>query len=235
MQTTLIVALDKPKAEEALALVDRLGEDVLWYKVGLELFLNSRGTVIDELKARGKKVFMDLKFHDISNTVAAAATWAAGAGVDMFNVHAGGGVEMMHHAMTAMQEEAERKALPKPILIGVTVLTSLDQKAIHEIGWQETPEKAVLRLAQLSQTAGLDGVVCSSQEVVGIQSVCGKDFVTVCPGIRPRGARLGDQKRVMTPAEAKAVGVHYIVVGRPITQAEDPVDACRSILAELEA
>lgn len=233
MDTQLIVALDKPNADEALALVDRLGPEVLWYKVGLELFLNSRGTVIDELKARGKRVFMDLKFHDISNTVAQAATWAAGLGVDMFNVHASGGSEMMRRAAEATRQGAAAKGLEPPILIAVTVLTSLDAEALAAIGLEGSPEEAVLRLAKLSRDAGLDGVVCSSREVGAIQAACGQDFITVCPGIRPAGSSLGDQKRVMTPAQARQAGVHYIVVGRPIGQADDPEAACRAILEEL--
>jgi orotidine-5'-phosphate decarboxylase len=229
----LIVALDYAQAADALALVDRIGNDVVYYKVGLELFLNSRGTVLDELKARDKKIFLDLKFHDIPNTVAAACRWAAGLGVDMFNVHASGGAEMMRRARQATDEGAALAGFARPKLIGVTVLTSLDQAALEQIGLAGSPDENVVRLAQLAHQQGLDGVVCSSREAGLIAEAVDQPFTTVCPGIRPVWAQKGDQKRVMTPGEAMKNGVGTIVVGRPITEADDPVAAAKKILAEM--
>ena len=220
----LIIALDFSKGDDAIALVDAIGDAANYYKVGLELFLNSKGSVIEQLKARDKHVFLDLKFHDIPNTVAAACRWAAGLGVDMFNVHAGGGLEMMQRAMEATAEGAQANGLAVPKLIAVTILTSFDE-AGHE---------NVKRLAALTAEAGLNGVVCSSREVPLIhEAVAAPDFLTVCPGVRPEWAQKGDQKRIMTPAQAMEQGVSHIVVGRPITKAEDPVAATLKILEEM--
>lgn len=230
----LIVALDFQQSDEALALVDAIGDAASYYKVGLELFLNSRGSVLEGLKARDKKIFLDLKFHDIPNTVAAACRWAAGLGVDMFNVHAGGGLEMMQRAREATAEGALAKGLAVPKLIGVTILTSFDAEGLTRVGFSGTVDDNVERLAALTAEAGLDGVVCSPREVPLIRrAVADAGFLTVCPGVRPKWAQKGDQKRVMTPAQAMEQGVNYIVVGRPITKAEQPVEAAKRILAEM--
>ena len=230
----LIIALDFSKGEDAIALVDAIGEAATYYKVGLELFLNSKGSVIEALKARGKHVFLDLKFHDIPNTVAAACRWAAGLGVDMFNVHAGGGLEMMQRAKEATLEGAQANNLAAPKLIGVTILTSFDEAGLARVGFGGSVDDNVKRLAALTAEAGLDGVVCSSREVPLIRdAVADAGFLTVCPGVRPEWAQKGDQKRIMTPAQAMAQGVSHIVVGRPITKAEDPVAATLKILEEM--
>lgn len=238
MMTTkdqLIIALDYNRSEEAMALVDAIGDTATYYKVGLELFLNSKGDVIEQLKVRGKHVFLDLKFHDIPNTVAAACRWASGLGVDMFNVHAGGGLEMMQRAFEATQEGAQSQGLAAPKLIAVTILTSFDAKGLAQVGFSGSVDENVKRLAALTAQAGLNGVVCSSREVPLIRdAVVDPGFLTVCPGVRPEWAQKGDQKRIMTPAQAMEQGVNHIVVGRPITQAEDPVAATEKILAEMQ-
>ena len=230
----LIIALDFPTSEEAVSLVDAIGTNASYYKVGLELFLNSRGRVLDELKARDKKIFLDLKFHDIPNTTAQACRWAAGLGVDMFNVHAGGGLEMMQRAREATIEGALAKGLAAPKLIAVTILTSFDQDGLAKVGFGGAVEDNVKRLAALTNEAGLDGVVCSSKEIGFIrEAVENQEFLTVCPGIRPLWAAKGDQKRIMTPSQALEAGVNHIVVGRPITKAENPVEAVKKILEEM--
>lgn len=230
----LIIALDFAHAEDALALVDAIGDAACYYKVGLELFLNSRGSVIDALKERDKQIFLDLKFHDIPNTVAQACRWAAGLGVDMFNVHAGGGLEMMQRAREATAEGALANGLPVPKLIAVTILTSFDAAGLARVGFSGPVDENVQRLAALTHEAGLSGVVCSPREVPLIrQAVPAEGFLTVCPGVRPEWAQKGDQKRVMTPADAMAQGVDHIVVGRPITKAEDPVAATLKVLQEM--
>lgn len=230
----LIIALDFNQSEDAIALVDAIGSAASYYKVGLELFLNSKGSVLEELKARDKKIFLDLKFHDIPNTVAQACRWAAGLGVDMFNVHAGGGLEMMQRAREATAEGALRKGLDVPQLIAVTILTSFDGEGLARVGFEGSVEDNVKRLAALTHEAGLNGVVCSSKEVPLIrEAVANPEFLTVCPGVRPEWAQKGDQKRILTPAQAMAQGVNHIVVGRPITQAADPVEATKKILAEM--
>ena len=223
----LIIALDFSKGDDAIALVDAIGDAANYYKVGLELFLNSKGSVIEQLKARDKHVFLDLKFHDIPNTVAAACRWAAGLGVDMFNVHAGGGMEA-----TAEGAQANRLAVPK--LIALTSLSSFDGAGLSRVGFSGAVDENVKRLAALTAEAGLNGVVCSSREVPLIhEAVAAPDFLTVCPGVRPEWAQKGDQKRIMTPAQAMEQGVSHIVVGRPITKGEDPVAATLKILEEM--
>ncbi len=230
----LIIALDYKTGEEACQLIDRIGDYGIYYKVGLELFLNSQGRIIQELKERQKKIFLDLKFHDIPNTVAAACYWAAGLGVDMFNVHASGGFEMMQRAKEATIEGALKAGKELPKLIAVTILTSFNDKGIQDVGYTGTTDENVARMALLTHQAGLDGVVCSSKEVALIQSKLSQEsFITVCPGIRPSWAQTGDQKRIMTPADAIAQKVSYMVVGRPITKAEDPVEAVQKILKEM--
>jgi len=224
--TILIAALDVNSREEAFAVVEKIGPSVEWYKVGKQLFTRCGPELIGGLKQRGKKVFLDLKYHDIPNTVAQAVRSAAAIGADMVNVHASGGPSMLKAAAQAAAES-------NICLIAVTVLTSLDQQELNAIGIQDSPAEQVLRLAQLTQQAGLAGVVCSAREITLIQEACGKDFLTIVPGIRPAGADAGDQKRIMTPAQAAAAGASYIVVGRPILAASDPSEAARSIRQEL--
>lgn len=233
MSERLIVALDFPTEKEARALVETLADTVGYYKVGLELFLNSRGTIIDYLKAQNKQIFLDLKFHDIPNTVAQAARWATSLGVDMFNVHASGGQEMLKRTMEAIRETAEKENLTLPKIIGVTILTSFDEAGLAGVGFKEPIEQTAQNLAKLCLNAGLDGVVCSPHEVRGIKAQGGPEFLTVCPGIRPAWAAVGDQKRITTPADAIKIGVDYMVVGRPITQASEPKEAALKILQEI--
>lgn len=225
-KTVLIAALDVDSREEAFAIVEKIGSSVEWYKVGKQLFTRCGPELISGLKQRGKKVFLDLKYHDIPNTVAQAVRSAAAIGADMVNVHASGGPAMLKAAAQAAAES-------KICLIAVTVLTSLDQQELNVIGIQDSPADQVLRLARLTQQAGLAGVVCSAREITLIKNACGKDFLTIVPGIRPAGADAGDQKRIMTPAQAAAAGASYIVVGRPILAASDPSEAAQAIRQEL--
>ena len=226
--TTLISALDVPEMETALTMVDKFGEEVQWYKVGKQIFTKFGPEIVRSLKSRGKKVFLDLKFHDIPNTVAQAIHSAASIGADIVNVHASGGPAMLTAAAQAARETGVT-------VIAVTVLTSLDENELRAIGLQATPAEQVVRLAKLTKDCGLAGVVCSPKEITLVREACGRDFLTVVPGIRPAGAAAGDQKRIMTPAEAAKAGADYIVVGRPILQADDPQGAARAVNAELAA
>ena len=225
--TRLMVALDVPELETALTLVDRLGDQVEWYKVGKQLFTHYGPKVLEELRTRGRKVFLDMKFHDIPNTVAQAIRSAALIGADIINVHASGGPAMLAAAAEAGRETGKT-------VIAVTVLTSMDAEQLAAIGIQATPAKQVLRLARLTQEAGLPGVVCSALELPMLRREFGADFLTLVPGIRPAGAAAGDQKRIMTPVQAAAAGASYIIVGRPIVAAPDPAAAAQAVLAELE-
>ncbi|HEY9786678.1 MAG TPA: orotidine-5'-phosphate decarboxylase [Candidatus Obscuribacterales bacterium] len=230
----LIVALDVPTMEEALALVDELQEDVGVFKVGLELFSSCGVALLTELARRGVPVFFDGKFHDIPNTVASASRAIVSHQVKMFNVHAQGGSAMMKAAC-----EAARNAAPhglKPIVIAVTVLTSISEEILEgELGMSRPLEATVERLAVLAKSSGLDGVVASAKEVPAIRRALGDDFVIVTPGIRPEWAAADDQKRIVTPGQAMELGSDYIVVGRPITRAADKRDAARRIVEEMEA
>jgi orotidine-5'-phosphate decarboxylase len=228
----LIVALDFPNWEDAEKMVESLPE-VSLFKVGLELYLASSGQAVRRLRELGKEVFLDLKFHDIPNTVAQACRQAASEGAFIFNVHASGGREMMRQAVLSAQEEATKQKLKKPLLLAVTVLTSLDDQDLSEIGFAGT-KAAVGRLALLAKEAGIDGVVASPQEIKLIRELCGPDFKIVCPGVRPQWASLGDQKRVLTPEEAVAAGADFLVIGRPITKAKSPNEAALKIMEEIE-
>jgi orotidine-5'-phosphate decarboxylase len=228
-QTKIIVALDYADAESALALVERLDPALCRLKVGKELFTVAGPELVHALVARGFEVFLDLKFHDIPNTVAAACRAAAGLGVWMVNVHASGGRRMM----TAAQEALA--GLPKrPLLIAVTVLTSMSAEDLGEVGISDAPADQVLRLARLTQTCKLDGVVCSAQEASMLRADLGRDFRLVTPGIRPAGADIGDQRRVMTPVEALRAGATDLVIGRPITGAADPLAALKQIQFDIQ-
>ncbi len=226
-QTKLISALDVPELSTALQLVDRIGPSVEWYKVGKQLFTHYGPEAVHELKARGKRVFLDMKFHDIPNTVAQAIRSSALIGADLINVHASGGPAMLSAAAEAMREAGKT-------VIAVTVLTSMDQSQLEALGITATPAEQVVRLAGLTQSAGLPGVVCSALELPMLREKFGPDFLTVVPGIRPAGADAGDQKRIMTPAQAAQAGADFIVVGRPILAAPEPSEAAQKILEELK-
>ena len=226
----LIVALDLPNADEALGLVDGLGDDTGYYKVGAQLFTREGPALIQELKDRDKRVFLDLKYYDIPHTVARSVEAAAELDVDMLTVHASGGSAMMQAAREAV-------GLDGPLLVGVTLLTSFSGADVEEIWDKElrSLRDDVARLAALAAEAGLDGVVSSALEVEALKRRHGDDFVVVTPGIRPEGDPRGDQARVATPAEAVRAGADYLVVGRPVHAAEDPPAAFAAIMAEAEA
>ncbi|WP_262363150.1 orotidine-5'-phosphate decarboxylase [Paenibacillus tuaregi] len=231
----LMVALDYPSAEDARLLIDRLQGIPCYIKVGMQLYYTAGPDFVRELKAKGYKVFLDLKMHDIPNTVKGGANSITRLGVDMFNVHAAGGVTMMTAAREGADEALAKDAsLTSPLIIAVTQLTSTDQRTLNEeIGILGTVEEAVVRYAKRTFQAGLDGVVASPLEVEAIKMACGPDFRTVTPGIRPAGSAVGDQSRIMTPAEAIRCGTDFIVVGRPITASPDPRRAAEQILEEM--
>ena len=235
MNDKLIVALDYATEQDAMALVNQLGDAVSYYKVGLELFLNTRGSVVDLIKAQNKKVFLDLKFHDIPNTVAQAVAWAASLGVDMFTLHSSGGEEMMRKSVETVNEVCERLNIKRPNMVGVTILTSFDEEGIAKVGYKNNIADTVLNLAGLCKTSGMSGIVCSPHEAAKIKETYGSDFITVCPGIRPAWAAAGDQKRITTPADAIRIGVDNMVVGRPITKAENPHEAALKIIEEINS
>lgn len=224
----IIVALDFPDAAPALALADRLDPALCRLKVGKELFVATGPQLVLELQRRGYQIFLDLKFHDIPNTVAQACKAAARLGVWMLNVHASGGLAMMRAAREALEDTS-----PRPRLIAVTVLTSLARPDLAAIGLDLPPEEQVLRLAHLSHEAGLDGVVCSAKEAEGLRRALGPTFLLVTPGIRPAGSAENDQQRVLTPIQALRAGADYLVAGRPITRAADPVAALQSLQDEI--
>ncbi|MCZ8518805.1 MULTISPECIES: orotidine-5'-phosphate decarboxylase [Paenibacillus] len=232
----IMVALDYPQAEQAEALVESLAGIPCYMKVGMQLFYSAGPGFVSRLKEKGYQVFLDLKMHDIPNTVKGGAESITRLGVDMFNVHAAGGRAMMEAAMEGVDKglTGTGTSVKRPEVIGVTQLTSTSQEVMNgEIGIAGTVEEAVLRYALLTRSAGLNGVVASPLEVVRIKEACGSGFVTVTPGIRPAGADIGDQSRVMTPFEAFAQGTDYIVIGRPITGAADPRAALEAILASV--
>ncbi len=218
MPTELIVALDVPGLDEAGRLLDRLAGGARWFKVGLHLFTAAGPAIVREVRARGANVFLDLKLHDIPNTVSSAARSAAALGVGMFNVHASGGEAMMRAAV----EGGGRAGTARPLVIAVTILTS-----------QAATEADVLALARAAKASGLDGVVCSAREAVALKRELGAGFKLVCPGIRPAWSETGDQKRIVTPRAAVEAGADYIVVGRPILAAPDPAEAARRVLDEM--
>ena len=229
----LIVALDLADPAKARTLATLLAPEVGMFKVGKQLFVNAGPNVVRMIHDLGGEVFLDLKFHDIPNTVAAAAVEATRLGVKLFNVHISGGREMMRQTAAAVEEVCEKEGLRRPSVLGVTVLTSLDGSDLEALGIRDGVPAQVVRLAGMAQEAGLAGVVCSAQEVPEIRRVCGDSFMLVTPGIRPAGQQAGDQKRVMTPGDAVRAGIDFIVVGRPITAADDPVAAARSLVAEM--
>ena len=221
----VLIALDYDDQQTALNFVKQLSPDSCRLKVGKEMFTYFGPAFVKELIDLGFDVFLDLKFHDIPNTVAKAVTAAAKMGVWMVNVHASGGVEMMTKAKQALEQFGDKA----PLLIAVTVLTSMDAAELTRLGVDKTPEQQVIYLAKLAKESGLDGVVCSAQEAKQLKSLLGNDFKLVTPGIRPAGSDAGDQKRIMTPKQAIDDGSDYLVVGRPITQAADPVAVLKEI------
>lgn len=225
----VIVALDFPDANAALAMAARLDPALCRVKVGKELFVAEGPAIVAKLRERGFDVFLDLKFHDIPNTVAGAVKSAARHGVWMLNIHTSGGEAMMRAAREALAGTAR-----PPLLIGVTILTSLGQEELARIGFSGTPAANVLRLAALAQSGGLDGVVCSAQEASVIRRDLGPRFITVTPGIRMPGDAKGDQERIVTAVDAVRQGAHYLVIGRPVTQAKDPAATLEAIRASLE-
>jgi orotidine-5'-phosphate decarboxylase len=225
----IIVALDFPDAGAALAAAARLDPALCRVKVGKELFVAAGPAIVGQLHERGFEVFLDLKFHDIPNTVAGACRAAARLGVWMLNVHASGGAAMMRAAREAVAPFAK-----PPLLIGVTVLTSLSDAELGEIGLAGSAAANVERLARLAAASGLDGVVCSAEEAAILRDALGAGFVTVTPGIRLPGGAKGDQSRVVTPGEAVRLGAHYLVIGRPVTQSADPAATLQAIVRSLE-
>lgn len=226
IQEKIFLALDVPGAEEARRLIERIGDEAASYKVGLQLFCAAGPGFIRELADSGKNVFLDLKFHDIPNTVSGAVKAAAALGARMINLHCSGGTEMLRAARAAIAGDGT------PALLGVTVLTSLDDESLKELGMAHTIEGQVLLLARLAKDAGLDGVVCSPKEIELLRNELGEEFLLVTPGIRPAWSEAGDQKRVTTPAQALRAGASAIVVGRPVTAAPDPAEAMRRLLDE---
>ena len=230
----LIVALDFPTMEQAVACVEECGDAVSHYKVGMELFYAAGAPIITYLKNQGKHIFLDLKLQDIPNTVAHALMVLSDLGADMMNVHAVGGKKMMAEAVKAVHEAAEKAGRPAPKLIAVTILTSMDDEQFADLNYKNTIAEQVISLAKLAKAAGMDGVVASPREAAGIREACGPDFLIVTPGVRPAGASLDDQSRVATPAGAFKNGPSHIVVGRPITKAENRQEAALAIVDEIK-
>lgn len=226
----LIVALDVPSTEEALRIAKELKGRVNYLKIGKQIFTSAGPELIRNLQNDGFKIFLDLKFHDIPNTVAAAGVEAAKLGVFMFNVHASGGYEMMKTTVEKVHDFAEKNRLPGPLIIGVTVLTSLSDPDLETLGYRNSVRRQVSILATLARKACLDGVVASPQEIQLIKEECGEDFIVVSPGIRPAGSPKDDQKRTMTAEEAFSAGADFIVVGRPITAAVDKAKAVNDLI-----
>lgn len=230
----IIAALDVRTMDEAENLVEKLGDSIGFYKVGMELFYAVGPQIITYLKNKNKKVFLDLKLHDIPNTVTEGLISLMKLGVDIFNVHASGGFTMMQTAAQKVKEEAEKMGITPPKLIAITVLTSINEKDWAGLGMKCTIKNQVINLARLTKKAGLDGVVASPREAAEIRQVCGDDFMIVTPGVRPAGSAKNDQSRVATPAQALQNGASHLVIGRPIYKAADPRKAAEEILADIK-
>ncbi|WP_347487976.1 orotidine-5'-phosphate decarboxylase [Desulfoscipio sp. XC116] len=230
----LIVALDVDSREKALALVGELAGQVGFFKVGMELFYAAGAGIVQEIVAAGAQVFLDLKLHDIPNTVGRAARVLVRSGASIINVHAAGGAAMLRAAGASAREEARRLGMPAPLVVAVTVLTSIDRETYQrEMGFAGEIAERVRAWALLARDSGLDGVVCSPREIELVRNACGPNFKIITPGIRPAGAQLGDQRRVMTPEEAINAGATHLVVGRPVTGAADRAAAAAAILNEI--
>ncbi len=234
MRDRLIVALDVDSLEQAQKLVKLLAGEVGMFKIGKQLFTHAGPQAVQLIQNLGGEIFLDLKFHDIPNTVAKAAIEATRLGVKMFNVHASGSLEMMRMTVKEVERVCRQEKLRRPIMLAVTVLTSLNQDDLQRVGVEHEVADQVVRLALLTKEAAMDGVVASPQEVPVIRKACGRSFVIVTPGIRPSDGKVNDQQRVMTPHDAVRAGVDYIVVGRPILEARDPIEAARAIVAHME-
>jgi len=231
----LVLALDVDDFKKAEELVGELSDCVGVFKIGSQLFTAEGTKVIKMVQEKGGKVFLDLKFHDIPNTVARAAEVVSKLGIYIFDIHTSGGYEMMKAAAEATAKISQELGIRKPIILGVTLLTSINQEILEkEIGIKKSLEEQVVHLAKLAEAAGLDGVVASSWEIKALRAACGEGFVILTPGIRPAGKSDDDQKRIMTPQEAIKLGADFIVIGRPITNATNPVKASQEILKEME-
>lgn len=229
----ILVALDVESAAKAIELAGQLRGSVGGYKIGKQLFTAAGPAMVRELASRGDRVFLDLKFHDIPNTVAGAVQSAVATGAWMIDVHASGGGAMMTAAADAAATQSRALGRPRPLVIGVTVLTSMTDATLREVGVQRSIIEQVVHLAKLAKASGLDGVVASPQETRAIRDACGQDFQIVTPGVRPPDQRQDDQARTLTPAEAMSAGATYLVIGRPITSAPNPRDAAERIAATL--
>lgn len=230
----LITALDVHTMDDVKRLVESLGDTVSYYKVGMELFYSVGQEVIPYLRSQHKDVFLDLKLHDIPNTVAHGLSVLTKLGASMLNVHASGGYAMMAAGSKAVAETAQQLGIVRPKLIAVTILTSINEEEFGKLRYQSSIADQVVHFAKLAQSAGIDGVVASPREAEAIRRACGEDFVIVTPGVRPQGAAINDQSRIATPAGALQNGAHHLVVGRPITAAADPRAAALAILDEME-
>lgn len=230
----LIAALDFHTKEDALALVEKLGDNVVFYKVGMELFYSVGTPIVEELKKRNKKIFLDLKLHDIPNTVAQGLCSLLRQGADIMTIHGSGGYTMMKTAVDTVRAEAAKLGVKAPKIIAITVLTSINEDDWTGLGQTAPIKEQVVRIAKLAKEAGLDGVVASPQEAKLIREACGKGFMIVTPGVRPAGSSLDDQSRVATPAKALQDGASHLVIGRPIRAAQDPALAAKNILEEME-
>jgi orotidine-5'-phosphate decarboxylase len=231
----LIVALDVETASEALNLFSALKDVAGMFKIGSQLFTASGAGLVREIVTAGGRIFLDLKFHDIPNTVAAAGVEATRLGVSIFDVHACGGSEMMRRTAEAVAETAAREGINRPLIIGITVLTSMDDSTLAETGFSSSTTEQVSRMARLADESGLDGVIASPHEVKLVRETVGRNnFVIVTPGVRPSGAARDDQRRVMTPTDAVRAGADYLVVGRPILKATDPALAAHQIVEEMQ-
>ncbi len=230
MKDRIIVALDLPCTAEIIPLIDSIGDSVTFYKVGLELFIAEGPDALTPLKERNKKIFLDLKLHDIPRTVERAVTSAARHGIDLLTIHASGGKAMLKAAASAAREFGENR----PRLLAITALTSLDQNDLGDIGVSRDISEHAVKLAELAVTAGIDGIVCSPLEAASMRKALGPDSLIVTPGVRPADGNIGDQKRVATPAEAIRSGATHLVIGRPIVQAPNPAAAAAAILSEIQ-
>jgi orotidine-5'-phosphate decarboxylase len=234
-RSRLAVALDQPDRSAVLAMACRVAPEAGILKVGLEAFVAEGPSLVSTLAESGAGVFLDLKLHDIPNTVSRAAAAAVQTGASIVNCHASGGMEMMRAFGEGARAAAANAGRPAPKLVAVTILTSLDAAAVRAVGLEGSPREAALRLALLAREAGLDGVVCSPEEIEAIRAACGRDFLLVVPGVRPRGEAAADQRRIATPSEAIRASADLLVVGRPITGAPDPAAAARAIVEEIAA
>jgi orotidine-5'-phosphate decarboxylase len=234
MRERLILALDVEDLEKVKSLVSLLAGEVEMFKVGKQLFTHAGPAVVKLIQEMGGEVFLDLKFHDIPTTVAKASVEATRLGVKMFNVHASGSLEMMRLTVNEVRRVCRQEGLRRPVMLAVTVLTSLGKNDLKRVGVNGEVADQVVRLALLTREAGMDGVVASPQEVARIRAACGRRFIIVSPGIRSQRGKRDDQRRVMTPEEAVRAGVDYIVVGRPIVEAKDPLSAAREMISEME-